>query len=333
MSNYTEYKQLNLPDLAARVLKSWDDNKIFEQSVTSREGKPAFTFYEGPPSANGLPGIHHVMARSIKDIFCRYKTQKGFQVKRKGGWDTHGLPIEISVEKTLGITKEDIGKTISIEDYNKACRKEVMKYKNVWDDLTRKIGYWVDLDHPYITFENNYIETCWYLLKELYKKKLLYKGYSIQPYSPAAGTGLSSHELNQPGTYKLIKDTSAIAQFKVKRNERSEFLYIKEVDTPIYFIAWTTTPWTLPANCALAVGEKINYVAVRTYNPYTFQPVILILAKDLIGKYFPEKNAELKMEEYTSGSKNIPFKLIASYTGKQLEGIQYEQLMPYVQPE
>ncbi len=333
MSKYTEYKQLNLPELAARVLKNWDENRIFEQSVTSREGKPSFTFYEGPPSANGLPGIHHVMARSIKDIFCRYKTQKGFQVKRKGGWDTHGLPIEISVEKTLGITKEDIGKSISIEDYNKACRKEVMKYKNVWDDLTRKIGYWVDLDNPYITFENNYIETCWYLLKELYKKELLYKGYSIQPYSPAAGTGLSSHELNQPGCYKLIKDTSAIAQFEVKRNERSEFLYIKEVDAPIYFIAWTTTPWTLPANCALAVGDKINYVAVRTFNPYTFQPVVLILAKDLLGKYFPEKNGELRMEEYTAGGKNIPFKIIASYNGKQLEGIQYDQLMPYVQPE
>ena len=333
MSKYPEYKQLNLPEIATGILKNWDNTHIFEQSIHIRDGKPAFTFYEGPPSANGLPGIHHVMARSIKDIFCRYKTQKGFQVKRKGGWDTHGLPIEISVEKTLGITKEDIGKSISIEDYNKACRKEVMKYKNRWDDLTRKIGYWVDLDEPYITFENNYIESCWHLLKELYKRKLLYKGYSIQPYSPAAGTGLSSHELNQPGTYKLIKDTSAIAQFAIKRNERSEFLYIKDVDAPLYFIAWTTTPWTLPANCALAVGEKINYVAVRTFNPYTFEPVILILAKELLSKYFPEKNAELKMEEYSSGSKNIPFKVIANYIGKKLEGIQYDQLMPYVQPE
>ncbi len=334
MSKYPEYEQLNLPKLAEEVLERWTANNIFEKSVTEREGSTPFTFYEGPPSANGLPGIHHVMARAIKDIFCRYKTQKGFQVKRKGGWDTHGLPIEISVEKTLGITKEDIGKKISIEDYNKACRKEVMKYKTVWDDLTRKMGYWVDLEHPYITFENNYIESCWHLLSELYKKDFLYKGYSIQPYSPAAGTGLSSHELNQPGTYKLVKDTSAIAQFKVKRNERSEFLFslLPTPDSQLYFIAWTTTPWTLPANCALAVGEKIKYSLVRTFNPYTFLPVTLILATDLVGKYFPEKNAELKMEEYQGGNKNIPFKIIGEFTGKQLETVQYEQLMPYVQP-
>lgn len=333
MSKYTEYKQLDLPGLAEQVLRRWEADQVFKQSITSREGKPTYTFYEGPPSANGLPGIHHVMARAIKDIFCRYKTQKGFQVKRKGGWDTHGLPIEISVEKTLGITKEDIGKKISIEDYNKACRKEVMKYKNVWDDLTKKMGYWVDLDHPYITFDNSYIETCWYLLKQFYTKDLLYKGYTIQPYSPAAGTGLSSHELNQPGTYKMIKDTSAVAQFEIIRNERSEFLYIKEVDTPISFLAWTTTPWTLPANCALAVGEKIDYVMVRTFNPYTFKPVTVIVAKDLAGKFFPEKNAELSLSDYNEGDKNIPFKILAGYKGSELKTIQYHQLMPYVQPD
>ncbi|HQK98768.1 MAG TPA: class I tRNA ligase family protein, partial [Bacteroidia bacterium] len=265
MAKYPEYKQLNLPNLAEQVLRNWQDKKVFERSVSEREGNPSYTFYEGPPSANGLPGIHHVMARSIKDIFCRYKTQKGFQVKRKGGWDTHGLPIEISVEKTLGITKEDIGIKISIEDYNKACRKEVMKYKSVWDDLTRKMGYWVDLDNPYITFENNYIETCWNLLQQLYKKDLLYKGYTIQPYSPAAGTGLSSHELNQPGTYKLVKDTTIVAQFTAVRNEKSEFLFAK-CDAPLYFLAWTTTPWTLPSNAALAVGPDITYVLVRTFN-------------------------------------------------------------------
>jgi isoleucyl-tRNA synthetase len=333
MSNYKEYKQLDLPALAEQVLRRWEEEQIFEKSITSREGQPSFTFYEGPPSANGLPGIHHAMARSIKDIFCRYKTQKGFQVKRKGGWDTHGLPIEISVEKTLGITKEDIGKKISIEDYNKACRKEVMKYKDIWDDLTRKMGYWVDLEHPYITFDNRYIETCWYLLKQFYGKDLLYKGYTIQPYSPAAGTGLSSHELNQPGTYKMIKDTSAVAQFEIKRNERSEFLYIKDADAPLFFLAWTTTPWTLPANCALAVGEKIDYVMVRTFNPYTFKPVNVLLAKDLLGKYFPEKNAALLIEDYKDGDKQIPFKVIAEYKGSALKGIQYHQLMPYVQPE
>ncbi len=340
MSKYPEYEQLNLPKLADEVLERWTADNIFEKSISARVGSTPFTFYEGPPSANGLPGIHHVMARAIKDIFCRYKTQKGFQVKRKGGWDTHGLPIEISVEKTLGITKEDIGKKISIEDYNKACRKEVMKYKTVWDDLTRKMGYWVDLEHPYITFENNYIESCWNLLSELYKKDLLYKGYSIQPYSPAAGTGLSSHELNQPGTYKLVKDTSAIAQFKVKRNERSAFLFnanenfkLQTLNFELHFIAWTTTPWTLPANCALAVGEKIKYSLIQTFNPYAFLPVTLILATDLTGKYFPEKNSELKFEEYHGGNKNIPFKIIAEFTGKQLEGVQYEQLMPYVKPK
>jgi isoleucyl-tRNA synthetase len=332
MGSYPEYKQLSLTTIAAQVLQRWQDQSVFERSLSEREGSPSFIFYEGPPSANGLPGIHHVMARSIKDIFCRYKTQKGFQVLRKGGWDTHGLPIEISVEKTLGITKEDIGTKISIEEYNKACRREVMKYKTVWDDLTRKMGYWVDLDHPYITFENNYIETCWYLLKELYKKNLLYKGYTIQPYSPAAGTGLSSHELNQPGTYKLVKDTTVVAQFKAVKEAASAFLFDK-TDAPVFFLAWTTTPWTLSSNAALAVGEKIEYLLVRTFNPYTFQPVSVVLAKDLLSKYFSEKNAELKISDYTDGSKAIPFRVEATFTGKQLLDLKYEQLMQYVQPE
>lgn len=326
---YPEFKQLNLPSIDKEILAKWDAEKTFEQSIAVRKGNPSFTFYEGPPSANGLPGIHHVMARTIKDIFCRYKTLQGYQVKRKGGWDTHGLPIELSVEKTLGITKDDIGKKISIEDYNKACRTEVMKYKNVWDDLTRKMGYWVDLENPYITFENSYIETCWYLLKMLHEKKLLYKGYTIQPYSPAAGTGLSSHELNQPGTYRNVKDTSVIAQFKIEENQVLPFI---EDLSGAYFLAWTTTPWTLPSNCALAVGEKITYVGVQTFNPYTFKPVTVILAKDLLGKYFPEKNAELKLEDYKEGDKAIPFKVVAEVKGKDLVGIKYEQLMPYVQP-
>ena len=325
MPKYKEYKQLDLPAISKEILKKWDDEKTFEASVNDRVGKPVFTFYEGPPSANGLPGIHHVMSRAIKDIFCRYKTLKGFQVKRKGGWDTHGLPIELSVEKTLGIRKDDIGKTISIADYNNACRTEVMKYKDIWDDLTRKMGYWVDLKHPYITFEKNYIETCWWLLKEFYKKGLLYKGYSIQPYSPAAGTGLSSHELNQPGTYKMIKDTSAIAQFKLK-----EKLLKENGDT--YFLAWTTTPWTLPSNTALAVGKNITYVAVKTFNNYTGLPINVILAKDLLGKYFPDKNAGLKFEDFKPGDKAIPFKVIAEYKGKDFEGLRYEQLLDYTQP-
>ena len=322
---YKEYKQLDLSAISKEILKNWDEEKTFESSVTGREGKPAYTFYEGPPSANGLPGIHHVMARAIKDIFCRYKTLKGFQVKRKGGWDTHGLPIELSVEKTLGIKKDDIGKSISIADYNAECRREVMKYKDIWDDLTRKMGYWVDLKDPYITFEKEYIETCWWLLKEFYKKGLLYKGYSIQPYSPAAGTGLSSHELNQPGTYKLIKDTTAIAQFKLKDK------LIKE-DVDEFFLAWTTTPWTLPSNTALAVGKNITYVAVKTFNAYTSLPIVVILAKDLLGKYFPEKNAELNFEDFKTGDKAIPFKVLKEFKGKDFEGLRYEQLLPYAQP-
>lgn len=332
MSQYNEYKSLNLPNIAETVLQRWEENKVFERSVEEREGAPAYVFYEGPPSANGLPGIHHVMARAIKDIFCRYKTQKGFQVKRKGGWDTHGLPIEISVEKTLGISKEDIGSKISIEDYNKACRQEVMKYKSVWDDLTRKMGYWVDLEHPYITFENNYIETCWYLLKELHKKNMLYKGYTIQPFSPAAGTGLSSHELNQPGTYKLVKDTTIVAQFKAIRDAKSEMLFTS-TDAPVYFLAWTTTPWTLPSNAALAVGANITYLLVRTFNAYTFQPISVVVAKDLFAKHFNPKNAELTIEEYQEGNKNIPFRVETELKGSNLQDMRFEQLMPYVQPE
>jgi len=329
---YKENTKLNLPEIADQVLKFWQEENIFEKSISSREGSPEFTFYEGPPSANGLPGIHHVMARAIKDIFCRYKTLKGFKVDRKGGWDTHGLPIELSVEKTLGITKEDIGKTISIEEYNKACRREVMKYKDVWDDLTRKMGYWVDLDNPYITFENDYIESVWHLLKMFYDKDLLYKGYTIQPYSPAAGTGLSSHELNQPGTYRDIKDTSVIAQFKVKKENISEFLF-KSADEDVYFIAWTTTPWTLPANCALAVGNKITYVSVKTFNKYTGDIVVVILAKDLVSKYFSPESQDASFDDYTHGDKQIPYSIIEEFSGQQLLGVNYEQLMPYVQPD
>lgn len=324
-AKYKEYKQLDLPSIGADILAKWDKEKTFEASVASRQGRPAFTFYEGPPSANGLPGIHHVMSRAIKDIFCRFKTLKGFQVKRKGGWDTHGLPIELSVEKTLGIRKDDIGKKISIAEYNEACRKEVMKYTNVWDDLTRKMGYWVDLEHPYITYKNEYIESCWWLLNEFYKKGFLYKGFTIQPYSPAAGTGLSSHELNQPGTYKMVKDVTAIAQFKLKDK-------LANLDGDVFFLAWTTTPWTLPSNTALAVGKNISYVAVKTFNVYTGLPITVILAKDLLDKYFPEKNAEIVFEDYKTGDKAIPFKVLAEFKGKDLAGINYEQLMPYVRP-
>lgn len=318
---YPEYQQLSLPDLDKEVLAYWEQHKTFHKSVDSREGKPGFTFYEGPPSANGLPGIHHVLARAIKDIFCRYKTLQGFQVKRKGGWDTHGLPVELQVEKTLGITKEDIGTKISIKDYNAACRRDVLKFKDVWDDLTVKMGYWVDLDDPYITFENNYIESVWNLLKRLHDKGLMYKGFTIQPYSPAAGTGLSSHELNMPGTYRDIKDTTVVAQFKAKGKEDE------------YFIAWTTTPWTLPSNTALAVGKNIVYVKVKTFNPYTHLPITVILAKALMGKYFSEKAAEVAMADYQAGDKLIPFEVVAEVKGSELAGIEYEQLMPYVQPD
>jgi len=329
---YKEYNDLNFAKIADEILQFWKEEKIFEKSVSNREGAESFTFYEGPPSANGTPGIHHVMARTVKDIFCRYKTLQGYQVKRKGGWDTHGLPVELQVEKQLGITKDDIGKKISIEDYNKKCRETVMMYKDQWDDLTLKMGYWVDLNNPYITYEKEYIETLWWILKQLYDKKLLYKGYSIQPYSPAAGTGLSSHELNLPGCYKDVKDTSIVAQFKVFKNSNSEFLFANPSQGGLYILAWTTTPWTLPSNTALAVGEKIKYVQVNTFNSYTYKPVSVVLAKDLVGKYFSEKNKDLTLDGYKSGDKNIPFHIVQEFTGKQLVGIQYEQLMPYVQP-
>lgn len=326
---YKEVKNPNYAQIADEMLAYWKANQIFEQSVSNRAGNPTFTFYEGPPSANGTPGIHHVMARTVKDIFCRYKTLKGFEVKRKGGWDTHGLPVELQVEKELGITKEDIGKKITVEEYNQKCREAVMKFKHQWDDLTEKMGYWVDLDNPYITFETEYVETLWYLIKELYKKGLLYKGYTVQPYSPAAGTGLSSHELNQPGTYKMLKDTSIIAQFKVKHSERSTFLFDTPSE-PVNILAWTTTPWTLPSNCALAVGEKITYVKVKTFNQYTFQPVSVLLAKDLVGKYFSEKAKDLALEDYKEGDKLIPWKVEKEFKGKDLLEIRYEQLMNYV---
>ena len=357
---YKEHKELNYAKLADDVLEFWKNEKIFEQSVSLREGKPSFTFYEGPPSANGTPGIHHVMARTVKDIFCRYKTLQGFQVKRKGGWDTHGLPVELQVEKQLGITKDDIGKTISIEDYNKKCRETVMMYKDQWDDLTVKMGYWVDLEKPYITYEKEYIESLWWILRQLYDKKLLYKGYSIQPYSPAAGTGLSSHELNLPGCYKDVKDTSVVAQFKVKRDEKSEFLFnidLREsfenllvlhpdlnwiVNREIFILAWTTTPWTLPSNTALAVGDRINYLLINTYNQYTNQLIAVILAKDLFFKYFLIDEAIHKIEVgEMSGTKNDPlikkgkinkWQILLELSGKQLVGIRYEQLMSYLQP-
>lgn len=318
---YKEYKGLEYAKIADEILNFWKENQIFEKSVSEKEGNPTFTFFEGPPSANGTPGIHHVMARAVKDVFCRYKTMQGFQVKRKGGWDTHGLPVELQVEKELGITKEDIGKKITVEEYNQKCRETVMRFTDQWDDMTEKMGYWVDLKNPYITYEKEYIESLWYLLKELYKKGLLYKGYTIQPYSPAAGTGLSSHELNQPGCYKDVKDTTIVAQFKVKGKE-NEFI-----------LAWTTTPWTLPANSALAVGDNITYVKIETYNQYTFQKITVILAKDLMGKYFTDKAKEVVFEEYKEGNKVIPFRLIEEIKGKDLVGTEYEQLLPYVTPE
>jgi isoleucyl-tRNA synthetase len=332
---YKEYKQLNLSQIGKEVLEDWKTNQIFEKSIQNRPANKPYTFYEGPPSANGMPGIHHVMARSIKDIFCRYKTLKGFQVKRKGGWDTHGLPIELAVEKSLGITKEDIGKKISVQDYNDACRKEVMRYTDVWNDLTEKMGYWVDLNDPYITYKNEYIETLWWILKQLHQKGFLYKGYTVQPYSPAAGTGLSSHELNQPGTYKDVKDTSIVAQFRLKANQVhpliSTLFETEAEDTTI--IAWTTTPWTLPSNCALAIGEKIQYVKVKTFNQYTFLPVSVILAKDLVGKYFKEDAKNASFQDYKAGDKIIPWEITANFTGADLLGLRYHQLMPYVTNE
>ena len=333
MSNkFQEYKQLDLSQINKEVLSRWQEDDTFHKSITTREGHKTFVFYEGPPSANGIPGIHHVMARAIKDIFCRYKTMKGFRVHRKAGWDTHGLPVELSVEKMLGITKDDIGKKISIEEYNNACRKEVMKYTREWEELTRIMGYWVNMDDPYITYDSHYIETVWWLLKQIYAKGLLYKGYTIQPYSPAAGTGLSSHELNQPGCYRDVKDTTAIAQFKAIRNEKSEFLY-SGVDTDLYFLAWTTTPWTLPSNTALCVGPSIRYLKVKTFNPYSGLPVTLILAKDLFPVYFNPKNEGLSFEDYQPGDKNIPYQILGEYSGNELTGVQYEQLIEWVKPK
>ncbi len=328
---YPEYKRLNLSQIGKEVLKDWESNNVFEKSLEIRQGHTPWVFYEGPPSANGMPGIHHVMARAIKDIFCRYRTQKGFLVNRKAGWDTHGLPVEIGVEKLLGITKEDIGTKISISDYNKECRKDVMKYKDTWDELTRIMGYWVDLSDPYITFENKYIETVWYLLSKLYEKGLLYKGYSIQPYSPAAGTGLSTHELNQPGCYRMVKDNSVTAQFKVVQNDTSAFLF--EGDDEVHFLAWTTTPWTLPSNTGLAVGKNIDYVKVRTYNQYTFKPITVILARALMNNFFDPKLADLKMEDYNEGDKKIPYEVAQEYKGQVFENIRYEQLLPSISPE
>lgn len=331
--NFKEYKNLDYAQVADEILKFWQEENIFQKSIDTREGNPTFTFYEGPPSANGTPGIHHVMARAIKDIFCRYQTLKGKQVKRKGGWDTHGLPIELQVEKELGITKEDIGKKISIEEYNQKCRETVMKFTDVWNDLTEKMGYWVDLEHPYITYENNYIESVWHLLQKLYEKGLLYKGYTIQPYSPAAGTGLSSHEINQPGCYREVKDTSLTAQFKVKLTGKSGFLFDTADSDNIYILAWTTTPWTLPANTALTVGKNIDYVLVKTRNPYTFEPVNVVLASVLVGKYFNEKGRDGDFTTYNDGDKIIPWTIISEFKGNFLEGIEYEQLMPYIKPE
>ena len=324
---FTEYSQFDLSQVNKDVLKKWDENQVFAKSMTERDGCPSFVFFEGPPSANGMPGIHHVMARTIKDIFCRYKTMKGYQVKRKAGWDTHGLPVELGVEKALGITKEDIGKKISVAEYNAACRKDVMKFTKEWEDLTHKMGYWVDMKHPYITYDNRYIETLWWLLKQLYKKGLLYKGYTIQPYSPAAGTGLSSHELNQPGCYRDVKDTTMVAQFKIK-NPKPE---MTGWGTP-YFLAWTTTPWTLPSNTALCVGPKFDYVVVQSYNTYNGEPITVVLAKALLNTHFNPKAADLNLEDYKPGDKLVPFKVVAEYKGTELVGMEYEQLIPWVKP-
>jgi isoleucyl-tRNA synthetase len=344
-AKYREFKQLNLPALEKEVLANWRSFETFQTSVRLREGAQPFVFYEGPPSANGMPGIHHVISRSLKDLVCRYKTMKGFQVHRKGGWDTHGLPIELGVEKELGITKEDIGKKISVEEYNAKCREAVLRYKDKWDELTQKMGYWVDLDHPYITFENDYIETLWWALKQLYDKDYLYESVSIQPYSPAAGTGLSSHELNQPGTYKDVKDTSCIAMFKAVKNERSAFLFDKaEVfdraqnmadknqhadKGDVFFVAWTTTPWTLPSNLGLTVGPDIDYVLVHTINPYTFIPVHLVLAKALVPKYFKEEGKDGAFDNFSADTKILPWRVEAEFKGKQIEGAEYEQLLPF----
>ncbi len=331
MKKYPEYKQLDLSAINKEVLAKWRSKSIFEKSLSTREAGKPYAFYEGPPSANGMPGIHHVMGRAIKDIFCRFKTLQGYKVNRKAGWDAHGLPVELGVEKELGITKEDIGTTISIEDYNKKCRENVMKFKNTWENLTDVMGYWVDMNDPYVTYDNKYIESVWWLLSQIDKKGMLYKGHTIQPFSPKAGTGLSSHELNQPGCYKNVKDLSVIAQFKVIKNDKSIFLFNNSTEK-VFFLAWTTTPWTLPSNTALAVGRKIDYVVVNTFNPYTFKAVTVILAKALFSKYFPEKNKDLKMSEYVEGNKSIPYKIIREIKGSELEGLCYEQLLTYAKP-
>ena len=332
MSKFKQYKQLSLSNIHKEVLGSWRESDVFDKSIERRKGNPTFTFYEGPPSANGMPGIHHVIARTIKDLFCRYKTLQGFQVNRKAGWDTHGLPVELGVEKELGITKEDIGSTISIEDYNKACRTNVMKYKGSWEGITEEMGYWVDMQNPYVTYDNKYIESVWWLLGKMHSKGLLYKGHTIQPFSPKAGTGLSTHELNQPGCYRDVKDTSAVAQFKVVNNSDSKFLF-DEANNDVYFLAWTTTPWTLPSNTALAVGKKINYLLVETLNQYTGKAISVVVAKDLANKYFSPENAELKFEDYEIGKKNLPFKIITEFKGSDLENLRYEQILAYAQPE
>ena len=324
---FTERDGLNLFGVNEEVLKEWDKNDLFHRSIDEREGCPSFVFFEGPPSANGHPGIHHVMARTIKDVFCRYKTMQGFQVKRKAGWDTHGLPVELGVEKELGITKEDIGKIISIEEYNPQCRRNVMKFTQEWTDLSHLMGYWVDMEHPYITYDNAYIESLWWLLSQLYQKGLLYKGYTIQPYSPAAGTGLSSHELNQPGCYRDVKDTTVTAQFRIL-NPTEDMKGWGEA----YFLAWTTTPWTLPSNTALCVGPSFEYVTVRTYNPYTAEPITVVLSADRLSAYFKAEGAELPLEDYKAGDKVIPYRVVGSHKGHELEGMRYSQLMPWVKP-
>lgn len=337
--NYTTYQGLDLPNVASRVLESWEKNTIFQKSIDTREGNKPFIFFEGPPSANGLPGIHHAMGRSIKDIFCRYKTLKGFQVKRKAGWDTHGLPVELGVEKELGITKEDIGTKITVEEYNKACKEAVMRYTDIWNDLTRKMGYWVDMENPYVTYEPKYMESVWWLLGQLYKKNLIYKGYTIQPYSPKAGTGLSTHELNQPGCYRDVTDTTIVAQFKIAGETASPFgggMRGRNLEENTFFLAWTTTPWTLPSNTALTVGPKIEYVLVKSFNQYTFQPISVVLAKNLVGKQFDKKffavENEADLAAFNQGDKTIPYFIVGECLGKDLAGIKFEQLLPYAQP-
>ena len=338
-AKFPEDKKFDLSQINKEILDKWESENIFRESLDSRQGSKPFIFYEGPPSANGMPGIHHVISRTIKDIICRYKTLKGYLVERKAGWDTHGLPVELGVEKKLGITKEDIGTKITVKEYNDECKKDVMKYTREWEDLTRRMGYWVDMDDPYITYDNRYIETLWYLLKELYKKELLYKGYTIQPYSPAAGTGLSSHELNQPGCYRDVKDTTCVAQFKIIRNEKSEFLF-KNIDSDLFFLAWTTTPWTLPSNTALAMGSDIEYVRVKTYNHYTRKKITVILAKALINNFFTDKNWHANEDEYLEGKTDIPPAIVEpihednpNFKGKKCKGIQYGQLINWVKPD